>query len=520
MKAIGRALISLSNKEGLRGLVEGLIEQGIEILSTGGTAKAIKKMNLPVVEIEEVTHSPEILGGRVKTLHPKIHGAILADLDNREHLEEMERQGIAPIGLLVVNLYPFAQKIEEQGITLEDAIESIDIGGPTMIRAGAKNWKHVSVVTDPLDYNLLLEELKKEGAVSEEMRIHLAQKAFAHTAAYDSLISRYFWEEGLGKKEELPPVLNLSYSIAQELRYGENPHQKAALYKLQGAKGLSLLQAKQIHGKELSYNNLNDTAAALDLVMEFQEPAAVVVKHANPCGGALGKNITEAFIKAYGGDPLSAFGGIVALNRKVDRDCAIELISPEKFLEVIIAPEFCMDALIMIKERWKGVRLLSLQDMETVSNSAEIELRSLSGGGLLVQSTDVDLEPIGSWKVVSKREPTNDEREDLYLAWVMAKHVKSNAIVVVKDRALKGVGAGQMSRVDAMRIALEKIKYTGGVVGSDAFFPKLDAIEEAGKAGITAIIQPGGSVADEEVINVVNRQGMSMVFTGKRHFKH
>lgn len=520
MTRLRRALISLSDKKGLERLARGLVLEGVEIISTGGTAATIEESGLPVTRVEEVTHSPAILGGRVKTLHPHIHGGILADLSNRKHQEELKREGIEPIGLVVVNLYPFAEKIQEEGVTIEEAIESIDIGGPTMIRAAAKNWMHVAVLTDPDDYHPLLEELKERGEVGEEMRLYLAQKAFAHTGSYDSLISRYFWEEGLGD-EGFPPTLNLSFSRSRELRYGENPHQRAALYELEGARGLSLLKAVQHHGKDLSYNNINDAAAALGLVLEFQKPAAVVVKHTNPCGAATAKTLREAFKKAYLGDPISAFGGIVALNREVERDVAQELSALDTFLEVIIAPSYTPEALSLISNRWESIRVLSLpqQMMEREGLGVEVELRSLQGGGLLVQTLDKEITPPNAWRVMSEREPSQEERRDLYIAYCTAKHVLSNAITIVKDGALSGVGAGQMSRVDAMRLALAKAS-KGGVVGSDAFFPRVDAIEEAGEAGIKAIIQPGGSVADEEVIEEANKWGMAMVFTGRRHFKH
>lgn len=519
MKKISRALISLSDKSQLDILVQELIAHQVEILSTGGTASAIQELGFLVTAVEEVTGFPEILDGRVKTLHPMIHGGILADRHNPDHLQEIDGQGIVPIDLVVVNLYPFQEKIREKGITLQQAIESIDIGGPTLIRAAAKNWEHVVVLTDPGDYSVLVEALKKEGGVRRQLRIHWAQKAFAHTAAYDSLISRYFWDAGLGKKGEFPPVLNLSCSQVKRLRYGENPHQRASLYAISGAAGPSLLQAQQLHGKDLSYNNLNDAAAALDLVRECVDPAAVVVKHTNPCGAALGRDLQEAFVKAYQGDPLSAFGGIVAFNRRVEEGTAREIAAADKFFEVILAPDYSAQALSLIRKRWENIRLLAVKGMDQAEEEG-LHLHSLPGGALLVQTPDTGADTVDTWQVVSERGLQDTEKEDLYLAWITAKHVKSNAITLVKNRALQGVGAGQMSRVDAMEIALMKSSSTGGVVGSDAFFPKVDAIEAAGKANVTAIIQPGGSVADEEVLAAVNRYGMAMVFTGRRHFRH
>lgn len=512
--AIKRALISVSDKTGLIPFARGLAEQDIELISTGGTARALKDAGLTVKEVAEITGFPEILDGRVKTLHPRIHSGILAVRDKEEHQRQLEEHHITPIDLVVVNLYPFAETIARPDVTFEEAIENIDIGGPSMVRAAAKNHAYVTIVVDPADYEPVLAELKEKGQISSELRRRLAAKAFRHTAGYDALIAQYLSEQA---GERFPERLTLTFDKVQTLRYGENPHQEAAFYQEPLARQSGIAQAEQLHGKELSYNNINDADAALQLVREFEEPAVVAIKHTNPCGVGLGSTLAEAFQKAYEADPVSIFGGIIAVNRPVDQAVADRMA--ELFLEVIIAPDFTPEALDRLNQK-KNIRLLKL-DVNGGEDQQVQLVRSVTGG-LLVQEADFGQLNEEELKVVTQRAPSEAEWEQLFFAWKVVKHVKSNAIVLAKDGQTLGVGAGQMNRVGAARIAIEQagMKAKGAVLASDAFFPMKDTVEEAAKAGISAIIQPGGSIRDEESIQEADRHGIAMVFTGMRHFKH
>ncbi|MEY8749997.1 bifunctional phosphoribosylaminoimidazolecarboxamide formyltransferase/IMP cyclohydrolase [Alkalicoccobacillus gibsonii] len=508
-----RALVSVSKKEGLVPFVQGLVEQGIEVISTGGTKKALEEAGVPVIGISEVTGFPEILDGRVKTLHPNIHGGLLAMREKAEHLEALETHSIDPIDFVVVNLYPFAETIAKENATFEDAIENIDIGGPSMLRSAAKNHNHVTVVVDPTDYEHVLAELKENGSVNGDTRRRLAAKVFRHTAAYDAMIGSYL-TEAVG--EEYPESLTLTYERSQSLRYGENPHQKAAFYKSAQGDKSSIANATQLHGKELSYNNIGDANAALEIVKEFSEPAAVAVKHMNPCGVGTGEKIEQAFNRAYEADSVSIFGGIIALNREVDAVTAEKMSTI--FLEVIIAPSFTEEAKAILTKK-KNIRLLQLA-IETTEKAVN-KVTSVQGG-LLVQEEDKPEVDETSWTVPTKRQPTEDEWTALNLGWKVVKHVKSNAIVLTNGEMTVGVGAGQMNRVGAAGIAIEQAgeRANGSALASDAFFPMGDTVEAAGKAGVKAIIQPGGSIRDEESIQKADEYGIAMVFTGTRHFKH
>ncbi|ALF09376.1 bifunctional phosphoribosylaminoimidazolecarboxamide formyltransferase/IMP cyclohydrolase [Parageobacillus thermoglucosidasius] len=510
---VKRALLSVSNKEGIVSLAKQLVELGVEIISTGGTKKTLEEAGVPVIGISDVTGFPEILDGRVKTLHPIIHGGLLAIRDNERHQNELREHHITPIDLVVVNLYPFQQTIAKSDVTFAEAIENIDIGGPTMLRAAAKNHQYVTVVVDPADYDAVVQELKEHGDVSAEMKLKLAAKVFRHTAAYDAMIAEYLTNK---TGEEYPESFTITFEKKQSLRYGENPHQTAAFYQKPLGSSFSIAKAAQLHGKELSYNNINDANAALQLVKEFAEPAAVAVKHMNPCGVGIGATIYEAFIKAYEADPTSIFGGIIALNREVDKDTAEKM--HEIFLEIVIAPSFSSEALDILTQK-KNIRLLTVDF--TAPDTNEKLLVSVQGG-LLVQEADTRTLSDGEIKVVTKREPTEQEWESLQFAWKVVKHVKSNAIVLAKDGMTIGVGAGQMNRVGAAKIAIEQAgeKAKGAVLASDAFFPMDDTVEAAAKAGITAIIQPGGSIRDADSIKKADEYGIAMVFTGIRHFKH
>lgn len=510
-----RALISVSDKTGIAEFAKELESLGYEILSTGGTFKALTQAGIKAVEVSDITGFPECLDGRVKTLHPKIHAGILAMRSNAEHMKQIEELGIDPIDIVAINLYPFKQTILKEGTELDEAIENIDIGGPTMIRAAAKNYQDVAVIIDPADYQTVIEELKAEGSVSKKTKFRLAYKVFEHTAHYDSLISKYLRDQ-IGE-ELFPESLSLTFEKVQEMRYGENPHQKAAFYKEVGHFDGCLTAAKQLHGKELSYNNINDANGALDLVKEFDCPAAVAVKHANPCGVGIGENIYDAYMKAYEADPVSIFGGIVALNREVDAKTAEEL--HKIFLEIVIAPSYTKDALEILESK-KNIRILELPEIAKKNNSAMLDMKKVAGG-LLVQELNCEL--LGEeLKCVTDRKPTEAEMEALMFAWKVVKHTKSNAIVLTdKDKTI-GVGPGQTNRITALELAIkyggDKVK--GSVMGSDAFFPFPDCVEAAVKAGITAIIQPGGSIRDQESIDECNKHGIAMVFTGMRHFKH
>ena len=506
-----RALLSVSDKTGLVEFAKGLIKADYQLISTGGTLRALEDADLEVLPVSAVTNFEEILDGRVKTLHPSIHGGLLARRDLADHQKQLEQFDIEAIDLVAVNLYPFKETIAKPNITEEDAIENIDIGGPTMLRAAAKNFASVTVVVDPTDYELVLDRLDED---SIKLRKKLAAKVFRHTAQYDALIADYFTEL---TDETDPEALTLTYEKVDTLRYGENPHQSASFYKETNIKGGSIAHAKQLNGKALSYNNIQDANAALEIVMEFSnEPAAVAVKHMNPCGVGIGNTIEEAFQKAYDADPISIFGGIIALNREVDLATAKKL--KEIFLEIIIAPSFAHDALELLKEK-PNLRLL-----ETAVEPDEFDSKKVVSvrGGLLVQNRDLGRVEADELELVTEQAPTAEQLEELLFAWKVVKHVKSNAIVVAKDNQTIGVGAGQMNRVGAAKIAFEQAgeKTNGAVLASDAFFPMPDTVENAAKAGIKAIIQPGGSKRDQDSIDMCNKYGVAMVMTGMRHFKH
>ncbi|WP_338818097.1 Bifunctional purine biosynthesis protein PurH [Moorella thermoacetica] len=510
-----RALISVSDKTGLVELARGLVELGWELLSTGGTARTLIAAGLPVTEVAAVTGFPEILDGRVKTLHPKIHGGILAR-PTPEHLAQLQEQGIQPIDLVVVNLYPFRETIARPGVTPAEAIENIDIGGPAMVRAAAKNHERVGIVVDPASYDEVLTELREKGSLSPETRRRLAAAAFAHTAAYDAAIAAYF-QRLMGNEEPFPASFVLSGEKVQDLRYGENPHQGAAFYRLPAPPPGTLAGARQLQGKELSYNNLMDLDAAWNLACDFKEPVVAIIKHTNPCGVARASTPAAAYRLAYAADPVSAFGGIVACNRPVDGEMAGAMT--EIFLEAVIAPSFTPEAMAILKSK-SNLRLLAAGE-RAGCRTREYQIRPVSGG-FLVQEPDYHVLEPESLKVVTARKPEAKEMADLLFAWQVVKHVKSNAIVVARDGVTLGIGAGQMNRVGAARIALEQAgaRAKGAVLASDAFFPFGDTVELAARAGITAIIQPGGSIRDEESIRAADAAGIAMVFTGIRHFRH
>ena len=512
-----RAIISVSDKTGIPELGRRLAKLGAEILSTGGTAKALREAGVPVVEVGQYTGAPEILDGRVKTLHPKVAGGMLGRPTD-EHRKQMSEHGIPPIDLVVVNLYPFKQTVAK-GAPFEEIIENIDIGGPTMIRAAAKNHERATVLVDPADYAQVCDELEQRGAVSADVRFRLACKAFAHTAAYDGAIAGYLGrvENPHTQPSEFPKTLHPELHLHSVLRYGENPHQTAAFYGWPDTPGPSLAKAEVLGGKELSYNNLLDLDGAFKLCLEFSDPAAVIVKHTNPCGTAVSSDgVLEAYKRARETDPVSAFGGIVAINRAVDAALAKEMT--DTFLECIIAPEFSDDALALLRAK-KNLRVLRLPFAPLPAGGWDC--RTVAGG-MLVQSRDVQTSAAAAGRVVTKRAPTPQELADLDFAWRVTKHVKSNAIVFAGQGRTVGVGAGQMSRVDSVKLAITKARLplTGTVIGSDAFFPFRDGVDEAAVVGITAIIQPGGSVRDQEVIEACDQNGIAMVFAGERHFRH
>ncbi len=510
-----RALISVSDKTGVVDLARQLVKRGWEVISTGGTARTLQGAGVAVKEVQQITGFPEILEGRVKTLHPRIHGAILARFDRDDHRRQMKEHGICPLELVVVNLYPFVQTIARKGVTLEEAVESIDIGGPAMIRAAAKNFAHVTVVVEPVQYPLIIEELDRSGSVAAATRFELARRAFAHTARYDAVISGYFLQQAEPAGDNFHPTMNLELTKIQDLRYGENPQQKACFYAETGHP-FGLASMRQLQGKELSFNNLNDLNAAWELVQEFEQTAVVALKHTNPCGVGVADTMGEAYARAYAADPVSIFGGIVAANRPVDGATAGEMV--KIFLEAVAAPGFDEEALEIFKQK-KNIRLLELDPEQ--SRREKFDLKKVAGG-MLLQTIDRQPVKLEEGTAVTERQPTAGELEDLTFAIKVVKHVKSNAIVVAAGSQTLGVGAGQMNRVGAARIALEQAgeKARGAVLGSDAFFPFPDTVEEAAKAGITAIAQPGGSIRDQESIDVCNRHGMAMVFTGRRYFKH
>lgn len=516
MSKVSRALISVSDKTGVLEFARSLAALGAEILSTGGTARLLRGAGVSVRDVSDVTGFPEMLDGRVKTLHPKVHGGILAMRDSAEHQRQAAEQGIGMIDLVAVSLYPFAQTAARPGVRFEDLIENIDIGGPAMIRSAAKNFEDVTVIVDAADYMPVIEEMRQQsGEVSRATRARLSRKAFACTAAYDSVISTTLqkWEGG-----EFPGVLHLNYRKVADLRYGENPHQKAALFRDPAAVAGGVACARQLHGKELSYNNLVDLDAAWALAAEFPEPVTAIIKHTNPCGVAIGADLTESFRRALAVDPVSAFGSVIAFNRPLDGATADEL--GKLFVEAITAPAFSPEALDKLGAK-KNLRLVEVLNTEVQSPWV---VRSISGG-LLVQTPDVSAVDAAGWKCVTRRQPTAAELRALAFAWRVVKHVKSNAIVYAREGELAGVGAGQMSRVDSVRFGAIKARelqhdLKGSVVASDAFFPFPDGIEEAARAGAVAVVQPGGSVRDAEVIAAADRLGLAMMFTGRRHFRH
>ncbi|MDR3498537.1 MAG: bifunctional phosphoribosylaminoimidazolecarboxamide formyltransferase/IMP cyclohydrolase [Parvibaculum sp.] len=525
LQPVRRALLSVSDKTGLVDFARALHEAGVELVSTGGTAKAIKDAGLPVKDVSELTGSPEMMDGRVKTLHPKVHGGLLAVRDDAEHRQAMETHGIAAIDLLCVNLYPFEATVAK-GAGYDECVENIDIGGPAMIRAAAKNHAYVAVIVEGSDYAAVIEELKAKKGTTLALRKRLAQKAYARTAAYDAAISNWFADE---LKETAPEWRAFGGQLKQTLRYGENPHQHASFY-VTGEKRPGVSSATQLQGKELSYNNINDTDAAFELVAEFDanvSPAIAIIKHANPCGVAIGSSLADAYRKAFACDPVSAYGGIIAANRKLDGATAEEIA--KIFTEVIIAPDADEDARRIIGAR-RNLRLLLTGGLPD-AGAPGLTVKSVSGG-LLVQSRDNGRVDLLDLKVVTKRQPTAQELADLKFAFRVCKHVKSNAIVYVKNGATVGVGAGQMSRVDSARIAARKAQdaaeaagektpaTVGSVVASDAFFPFADGLLSAAEAGATAVIQPGGSMRDDEVIAAADEKGLAMVMTGMRHFRH
>ena len=522
--AVERALVSVFDKTGVVEFARRLVALGIDILSTGGTAKLLRESGVPSRDVSEFTGWPEMLGGRVKTLHPKVHGGLLYRRNHAEDRKQAGEHGILPIDLVVVNLYPFEATAAKPGLTAEELIENIDIGGPTMLRSAAKNWESVTVLSDPADYDLVARELEAKRETSLPTRLELARKVFAATSRYDGMIAteleRLSAEKGqvtLEGRQTLPKRVNIALEKLEPLRYGENPHQAAALYIPAGKAASGLAAAKHLQGKELSYNNLVDLEAARSLAAEFQKPAAVIIKHNNPCGTAEQDTLREAYLRALQCDPLSAFGGVIAFNRELDAVTAEEVA--KLFVECIAAPSFDEGAREILAAK-KNLRLLALP-AGGLEPERELQLKRVFGGMLLQQSDLGQLDP-SQLKVVTRREPTAEELSTMKFAWKVAKHVKSNAIVFARDGATLGVGAGQMSRVDSVKIAVMKAQTPlgGSVVASDAFFPFPDGVEEAAKAGAAAVIQPGGSVRDSEVVAAADRLGMAMVFTGMRHFLH
>ncbi len=521
-RKIERALLSVSDKTGVVDFARALAELGVELISTGGTRDALLKANLAVKDVSEVTNFPEMLDGRVKTLHPFVHGGILARRDDTKHVQTLQEHGIQPIDLIVCNLYPFEATAARPGATIHEVIENIDIGGPTLIRAAAKNYAAVGVVTDAGQYASIAEELMQHGgSLTLPTRERLAAEAFARIAAYDTAIADYFGRRH--SNEPLPQTLSLNFQRKQLLRYGENPHQQAAFYVEANHRRDCVAGAEVLHGKELSYNNILDLDSALNLVREFEQAAAVVVKHNNPCGAAFATTLADAFQKAFEGDPQSAFGGILAFNQALDQATALKLAEPNRFVECIIAPDFEPAAfeILTTKPTWKkNVRLLKIGPLDLKQPSAEsLDYRRVDGG-LLAQRRDRGAD--SEWRITTKRLAETEELTDLEFAWKVCKHVKSNAIVLAKDGMVVGVGAGQMSRVDAVQIAIRKAgkRAKGAVLASDAFFPFRDNVDAAAAAGITAIVQPGGSQRDADSIAACDENGLAMLFTGVRHFRH
>jgi len=530
MTCIRRALLSVSDKAGLIPFASGLLSLGVELISTGGTARTLREAGLAVTDVAELTGFPEMLDGRVKTLHPRIHGGLLGIRGNREHAREMSAQGIVPIDLVAISLYPFEATAAKPDVSLAEAIENIDIGGPAMIRSAAKNFEAVAVIVDPADYGTVLQELtQSRGSLSGGTRFRLARKAFAHTARYDALIAEFLERDDLAtegtrraaqdSRPAFPAVLHLRLEKVQTLRYGENPHQRAALYRDMTLQG-GLASARQLQGKEISFNNLVDLQAAWDLAQEWADPVVAIIKHTNPCGVATAAEQVAAYRRARETDPVSAYGGIIGLNRPLDASTAREIAST--FVEAIVAPGYAPEALDLLQAK-KNLRLLEMPSGPRGRSSMEhgFEMRRVSGGLLVQDRDDVDLDP-AALKAVTARPPTAGEMRALRFAWKVAKHVKSNAIVLATEQATVGIGAGQMSRVDSARLARMKARLLtqGTVLASDAFFPFRDGVDAAADAGVTAVIQPGGSVRDAEVVAAANEHGLAMVFTGIRHFRH
>ncbi|EHK4786367.1 bifunctional phosphoribosylaminoimidazolecarboxamide formyltransferase/IMP cyclohydrolase [Vibrio parahaemolyticus] len=526
-RPIRRALISVSDKTGIVEFAQALAERGVDILSTGGTARLLAEQGIAVTEVSDYTGFPEMMDGRVKTLHPKVHGGVLGRRGQDDDV--MAKHGINPIDMVVVNLYPFAETVAKEGCTLADAVENIDIGGPTMVRSAAKNHKDVTIVVNASDYDRVIAEMDaNDKSLTLETRFDLAIAAFEHTASYDGMIANYFGtmvpsygENKEGDEEsKFPRTFNQQFEKKQDMRYGENSHQAAAFYVEANPQEASVSTARQIQGKALSYNNIADTDAALECVKEFNEPACVIVKHANPCGVALGKDILEAYNRAYQTDPTSAFGGIIAFNQELDAETATAIVE-RQFVEVIIAPSVSTEAIEVVAAK-KNVRLLECGEWSTKTTGFDVKRVN---GGLLVQDRDQDMVSLDDLKVVSKRQPTEEELKDALFCWKVAKYVKSNAIVYAKGDMTIGVGAGQMSRVYSAKIAGikaadEGLEVAGSVMASDAFFPFRDGIDAAAEAGIKCVIQPGGSMRDDEVIAAADEHGMAMIFTGMRHFRH
>ncbi|EOV9325545.1 bifunctional phosphoribosylaminoimidazolecarboxamide formyltransferase/IMP cyclohydrolase [Vibrio parahaemolyticus] len=526
-RPIRRALISVSDKTGIVEFAQALAERGVDILSTGGTARLLAEQGIAVTEVSDYTGFPEMMDGRVKTLHPKVHGGVLGRRGQDDDV--MAKHGINPIDMVIVNLYPFAETVAKDGCTLADAVENIDIGGPTMVRSAAKNHKDVTIVVNASDYDRVIAEMDaNDKSLTLETRFDLAIAAFEHTAAYDGMIANYFGTmvPSYGKNKEgdqeskFPRTFNQQFEKKQDMRYGENSHQAAAFYVEANPQEASVSTARQIQGKALSYNNIADTDAALECVKEFNEPACVIVKHANPCGVALGKDILEAYNRAYQTDPTSAFGGIIAFNQELDAETATAIVE-RQFVEVIIAPSVSAEAIEVVAAK-KNVRLLECGEWSTKTTGFDVKRVN---GGLLVQDRDQGMVSLDDLKVVSKRQPTEEELKDALFCWKVAKYVKSNAIVYAKGDMTIGVGAGQMSRVYSAKIAGikaadEGLEVAGSVMASDAFFPFRDGIDAAAEAGIKCVIQPGGSMRDDEVIAAADEHGMAMIFTGMRHFRH
>lgn len=516
-----RALVSVSDKRGIVEFAKELTSLGVEIISTGGTYNKLKEAGIKAIEVSELTGFPECLDGRVKTLHPVVHAGLLARRDDPSHMKQLDELKIDPIDIVVVNLYPFKATVLKEGVTRDEAVENIDIGGPTMLRAAAKNYQDVSVLVDPVDYDKVLSELRDNKKVSVETNFYLMQKVFEHTSSYDTLIADYLKRER--NDRELPETLTMTYEKIQDMRYGENPHQKAAFYREIGIKKGSITDAVQLNGKELSFNNINDTNGALELLKEFDEPTVVACKHGNPCGVGSADNILDAWNKAFEADKVSIFGGIVVVNHKVTLALAEEM--KQIFLEVIVAPSYEKEALELLKEK-KNVRVLELKDIEVAQDDRSYDLKKINGG-LIVQTIDSKLLNEAELKVVTKRTPSDKEMEDLRFAWKIVKYVKSNGIALAKDKQSIGIGPGQVNRIWATSQAIEHGSELispdapkGAVLASDAFFPFDDCVEVAHQAGIRAIIQPGGSIRDEDSIKKCDEYGIAMVFTGMRHFRH